>query len=173
MSPWKTLLMLRSSRWRRPWKTTSKHASSLLALPLEERLSKRWPSPSRARSWSLRTQPYSRRWTTKPCIMRWSTSWASWWIQYKMLSNRWLRVQTGYRGPCYSQQESSAAVVSRAAGTAASSLGTQPLQFSMPQQAGIGCYAMPPHLFRCRVISQWGLLSRWLRCTPSTPLKVS
>jgi len=61
-------------------------------------------------------------------------------IYYQMMTDNY---QPRYRGPCYSQPESSAATASRAVASATSSIGTHPPTLSTVQP-GIGFYPMLP-----------------------------
>jgi hypothetical protein len=65
-------------------------------------------------------------------------------------------MQMGYKGPCYSQQESSAAAEARARSIAVLGAGTQ-LQRPNIAQAGAGGYSMPPYLFQTQAYQPIGV----------------
>jgi hypothetical protein len=56
-------------------------------------------------------------------------------------------LQMGYKGPCYSQPESSAAAATRAGSAATVGLGTQPTPLSTVMPS-VGSYLVPPYMFQ-------------------------
>jgi hypothetical protein len=82
-------------------------------------------------------------------------------------------MQMGYKGPCYSQQESSTAAEARARSIAVLGVGTQPQRPNIAQ-AGAGGYPMPPYLFQTQVYQPMGTpIQTASMFTPSSPLKMS